>query len=698
MSKPSLLSGRGDLVVALVVMMISTLLIVPVPTVLLDLLITLNLSLSLLLLLVGLYIPNPLGLLSFPTLLLLSTLFRLGLNVASSRLILSQGDAGSVIAAFGSMLIRGELVVGIIIFTILTIVNFIVIARGASRVSEVAARFALDALPGKQMAIDADLRSGVVTPDEARLKREELRKESQLFASMDGAMRFVQGDAIAGVFIIIANISGGLYLGVRNGLSVGDAVETYSRLTIGDGLVTQIPALLVSICAGIVVTRVSSEENSTLGMDLGGQLFARPTVLYITAVIIGCLGALPGLPLTPFLVVAGTLVITAYLINSRRGETQLTSVPDSFSRAALPGPKTIDGEFDKEDGEQIFLYLEETTLYKTYRSGAVRFKAAWHEIQSDFFSEVGVHLPSLRVRSSGSLPPFGYSISKGGIELNSGVVPADGFLVETHPENSSMFGLKVLKEVAHPIHGHRIFWAQQSSVARRSLESAEVPFYEFFEYICLRAVQNLRREPEALISLTDVYSVVKSLEKRFPGLVEEVMQRSSFDTALFTELLQELLREGVSIREFKGILEMVALYCSAKRRSEEGETLSINISEVVEYIRMQRRKQLVSAFGTLGKPLKAVLLSEETETWFDKSSGQLLAASNESVRADAIFDRIEQSMNSFRHGALRGAVVLCRTELRAKVAKLLRDFGLDVVTLSFDELDPQLQVEQIAAW
>lgn len=274
-----LLTRNSDAMLALFVVAVAMMLLIPLPTPLLDLLLALNISFALLLLLVGLYMPNALALLAFPALLLLTTLFRLSLNVASTRLILSRGEAGRVIEAFGMFLIGGELVVGMVIFTIITIVNFIVIARGATRVSEVAARFALDALPGKQMAIDADLRAGLMSAEEARRRRDDLRKESQLYGAMDGAMKFVQGDAIAGFFIIITNILGGLYMGVHGGMGLGDALQRYTLLTVGDGLVSQIPALLISICAGIVVTRVSSGENRTLGSELGMQLFQSPFLL-----------------------------------------------------------------------------------------------------------------------------------------------------------------------------------------------------------------------------------------------------------------------------------------------------------------------------------------------------------------------------------------------------------------------------------
>jgi type III secretion protein V len=314
------MNGRlryADVILVALVVSITAMLIVPLPTILLDVLLVINISFSILLLLVGLYLPNSAALYTFPTILLLSTLFRLGLNVASSRLILSQGDAGQVIESFGTFLIRGQIVVGIIIFTIVTIVNFIVISKGATRVSEVAARFALDSLPGKQTAIDNDARAGVISADEARRKRDDLRRDSQLYGSMDGAMKFVQGDAVAGFFIILTNIIGGVYMGLSAGMPLAEAVQSYTVLTVGDGLVTQIPGLLTSICAGIIVTRVSSVDVSTLSTDLRVQLFSQPITLLITGGILIVFAALPGVPAFPFLLVASIALLIALVVHKR---------------------------------------------------------------------------------------------------------------------------------------------------------------------------------------------------------------------------------------------------------------------------------------------------------------------------------------------------------------------------------------------
>src|SRR5690349_17918484 len=285
-------------------------LIVPLPTPLLDGLLTLNIGLAVALLMAAVFTPRPVGFASFPTLLVVTTLFRVGLEVSMTRLVLADADAGSVVHAFGSSVVAANLVVGLVVFAVITVVQLVVVARGAERVAEVAARFALDAMPGKQMAIDAEVRTGAIDAETARRRRTDLERESQLYGAMDGAMRFVKGDAIAAIVIVIINLVGGLIIGIGSrGMSAGDAMKTYSLLSIGEGLVAQIPSLLVAVASGLLVTRVASTGDRPLGEDLGVQLGGQPRALVATAILLVGLGLVPGLPLVPFLVLglaAGT--------------------------------------------------------------------------------------------------------------------------------------------------------------------------------------------------------------------------------------------------------------------------------------------------------------------------------------------------------------------------------------------------------
>ena len=330
----SILSGHTDVLVALGVVTILGVMVVPLPTYILDFFLTLNISLALLLLMLTIYITAPLELSVFPGLLLVMTLFRLSLNVASTRLILSTASAGDLIAAFGNVVVRGNYVLGFIIFVIVIIIQFVVITKGSGRVAEVAARFTLDAMPGKQMAIDADLNAGLIDEQEARRRRDDISREADFYGAMDGASKFVRGDAVAGILITLINILGGLAIGMlQRDLALVDALQTYTLLTVGDGLVTQIPALITSTAAGIIVTRATSDDN--MGTDINKQLTGRPQASLISGVILLILGFLPGLPATPFLTI-GSLLVGASLLVRQRNNRQEAQEAAAEVEAAVP--------------------------------------------------------------------------------------------------------------------------------------------------------------------------------------------------------------------------------------------------------------------------------------------------------------------------------------------------------------------------
>lgn len=693
------ISRGSDLALALFVVAIATMLLVPLPTFLLDILLTLNISFSVLLLIVGLYMPNALALLAFPSLLLLTTLFRLGLNVASSRLILSQGDAGQVIESFGTFLIRGEIAVGIIIFTIITIVNFIVIAKGAARVSEVAARFALDALPGKQLAIDSDLRAGLLTPDQAHAKREELRMESQLYGSMDGAMKFVQGDAIAGFFIIAANMIGGIYLGLKNGLGFDEAVHTYTILTVGDGLVSQVPALLISICAGIVVTRVSGGENTTLGTDLTQQLFGRPVALLISGLVLLFLGLLPGLPFLPFLLVSLIFGVTAYLLHKRPlregnpSHQRLDFSPSSQGHGGGGGGEQVD------EDSSLLLMLDAAVLYRVYRLNAQSYQASWKEFQSDFFNETGLRLPPLKVVADESLSTSSYSIYFDHTEIDTGSIIPGGVLVEMCPDCAHLFDIDVALEAEHPLTGNRVFWTVQTPASRKILDAGQIRSHDFMEYLCLKIGVFYNRHPEEAITLTDVHLQLRTLDKKYPGLLADALIKNSIDISKITELLQQLVREGIGVKDFRHIIEAIAYYCSTYR-SLLGEGEEVDLEHLVAFVRGQRRRQLLARHCVDGRTLKVHVLSQEVEAIFDelpndgaKGALPIEPQSLDSLRAG--MDIVRKPIS--RNGSLP-IVLLCKGEIRAKVNRFILSTSGREIVIGFNELDTSVQVEQVGLW
>lgn len=690
----------SDFVLTALVVAIAAMLIVPLPTPLLDILLVVNLSFSILLLLVGLYVANSAALYTFPTILLLSTLFRLGLNVASSRLILSEGNAGQVIEAFGTFLIRGEVLVGIIIFSIVTVVNFIVISKGAMRVSEVAARFALDALPGKQLVIDNDARAGVLSAEEARRKRDELRRESQLYGSMDGAMKFVQGDAIAGLFIILVNICGGMFMGVASGQSLPDAIQTYTVLTVGDGLVTQIPSLLTSICAGIIVTRVSSSEASSLSADLRAQLFGQPVVLFVTAGILVVFGLLPGIPALPFMTV-GLIAAAAGLLLARRLRSQggMELQPAEFSRmAGLPQPQGV-GTDAESDAESIEVWLDSAVLFRSYRNAVPRYIVWWTQFRAALFGDVGLLMPNLRVVTDDLTASSSYRVTHGGVEMFSGRVLPDALLVEISSSQAPMLGLNVLLTEEHPVSGHKVFWTSNSPKIRRMLEAAAIKSYDFFEYIGLRIASFCLHHPEEFLSATDVHSLLRQIEKRHPGLIAEGFGREFVSVPKLVEILQELIRQGISVRDFRAVAEGVASYCSTNGVTLDNES-TVNAASVVDHIRSGRRRQVLRRFIGPSKSIRVIALSAEVEQVLEEAQlgGKSLPLALEPDTYDALCNGLQAVLKPTLEFGVVPVAILCSEDAKAKVFSVTRGAAKKLFVLTFGELDPGIGVEQIGLW
>jgi type III secretion protein V len=685
----------SDLVLMMLVMAIAAMLIVPLPTFLLDMLLVCNLSFSILLLLIGLYVGNSSALFTFPSILLLGTLFRLGLNVASSRLILSQGEAGRVIEAFGTFLIRGEVIVGVIIFAIVTAVNFIVISNGASRVSEVAARFALDALPGKQQMIDNDARAGVISADEASRKREDLRRESQLYGSMDGAMNFVKGDAIAGILIIMANIFGGMYMGLSSGMSFNDAVQTYTVLTVGDGLVTQIPGLLTSICAGVIVTRVSSSERSSLSSDLHLQLFNQPVTLFVTSLILLVLSLTPGLPMVPFLLAALAL-LGAGVWSVKRG--QMASAMDAAN--AAEGREALGKTSEGDTGESsIVVSLDKSNLYKLYRANVTEYSNDWREFRDGFVEDTGVVLPPVQVRAGELLAPLSYTVSYMGVEMFSGEVPADALFVEMSSVQAASLGLPVLREEEHPASGHRLFWTQRTPAAIAMLKAARIRYFDFLGFISLRIAQSAVQNPEEFVSVTYVHSLLRQIEKKHPGLIEDGFGREFVSVPKLTEVLQELIRQGVSIRDFRSIMESLASYCASSGITTENDA-PVDIAEAVHYIRTARRRQIVRRFVGSNPAVPVFSLSPTVEQTFEGASADRWSTSL--AMAPELYDALLQGLYAavrptLQMGSLPIAL-LCSREIKEKVISFVRVSGLKIFVTTLDEIDPAFPVMQMGVW
>ncbi len=498
------LGRTADLALAALVVAIVGMMIVPLPAPVLDLLISTNIAVAVTLLLVAIYVTDALKIATFPTLLLLTTLFRLALEVSATRLILLRGDGGAVIRAFGNFVVAGNLVVGAVIFLILTMIQFIVIAKGSERVAEVAARFTLDAMPGKQMSIDAELRAGHIDHAEARRRRAALARESQLFGAMDGAMKFVKGDAVAGIVVLAVNIVGGLVIGVfQRGLDLSVAARTYTVLTIGEGLVAQIPALVISTAAGIIVTRVASEdEGSHLGKDIGLQILAHPRALAIGAGLLAVLAVVPGLPAPPFLVLAAVLGALAWKV--------------ARAPVTVDGPVSAGGAASAEALAPVLTPIAVEVSAELAPHLASFAAEEVPRLRERLFAELGLPLPAVRLRAGATGPTGGaFVVRLNEVPLARGELPREAW---------SRAGARLSQEV----------------------------------------LALLRRYGHELFGLEDAQRLLDALERTHPALVREVVPKL-ISPVLFTDIARRLVEEGISLRNLPEILGALAAWAPHDR-------------------------------------------------------------------------------------------------------------------------------------
>ncbi len=646
----------GAIALAAFVVATVAMMIVPLPTPLLDVLITSNLAISVALLLVAVWSARTLELSTFPTLLLLTTLYRLALNVSSVRLILLQANAGRVIHAFGAFVVRGDYVVGFAVFLILTIVQYVVISRGAERVAEVAARFTLDAMPGKQLAIDADLRAGAIDADEARRRRNVLSKEAALYGALDGAMRFVKGDAIAGLLILAISLTGGLVIGVvQRGMSLGDAARVYTLLTIGDGLVSQLPALLISTAAGLVVTRVASDEDgATLGPDLARQLL-RPGALATTAVLLAVLALVPGLPLWPFLVVAAAAAALAWLALRRRAQLPRVPVAD----APHPPPAL------------------EVALDPALHAAAPALESRLVQVTRALADELGLIVPPLSLTIDARLPLRGYEIRLRGIPLADGIVPDGRILVDVAPAKLPA-GVEG-QPTDHPATGAPAAWVAASAVAR--LSATGVGMLEGPSVIAARLDSALRAAAPELIGLDETQRLLDATAREHPSLVRALVPARA-ELTLVADVLRRLVAEGVGLRDLPTVLEALARAVAGTR----------DPALLTERVRAQLTRAISHRFAG-GRHVTALLLdadAEEAVRGALRPAGDGVVLALEPDLADALLASVDKEA-----GAHKALVILTSPELRRHVRRLVEGEHPRLPVLAYQELLSDVEVEQV---
>ena len=557
---PAWLSGMSGnaskgIAAPVIVIMLLAMMVLPLPAFILDIFFSFNIALSIIVLLTALYTVKPLDFMAFPTILLVSTMLRLSLNVASTRVVLTEGHtgadaAGKVIEAFGHFLIGGNYTVGIVVFIILTIINFTVVTKGAGRIAEVGARFALDAMPGKQMAIDADLNAGLIGEDEARRRRTEVAQEAEFYGAMDGASKYVRGDAIAGIMVTVINIVGGLLVGLlQHDMGFADALKNYTLLAIGDGLVAQIPSLIISTAAGIVVSRVASDQD--IGTQLVGQLFAKPQVLYITAGIIGGMGLIPGMPNMVFLLLASALAGSAYLISKKR-----TQEKEAAEKPADVPPATVAPEQEEASWQDI---MPVDTLEVGYRLIPLVDKTQGGEllkrikgIRKKFAQEVGFLAPPVHIRDNLELKPSAYRITLKGVEVGVGEA-FNGQFLAINPGMAS--GALPGVATSDPAFGLPATWIDAS--LRDQAQSMGYTVVDAGTVVATHLNHLITSHASELLGRAEVQSLLDHLGKDAPRLVEDLVPKM-LSLSTLQKVLQNLLAEGVHIRDMRSIIETLA--------------------------------------------------------------------------------------------------------------------------------------------
>jgi flagellar biosynthesis protein FlhA len=647
--------------------------VVPLPGSVLDLLLVLNIAIAVLALLSSMFIARPLDFSIFPSFLLVATLFRLGLNIASTRLILLHGYAGNVIQSFGRFVIGGSLIVGLVIFLILIVIQFAVVTNGAGRVAEVAARFTLDAMPGKQMAVDADLNAGIIDEGEARRRRREIADEADFYGAMDGASKFVKGDAIAAIVIVLINIVGGFAMGIlQHGMSPAQAIETYSLLTVGDGLVSQIPALLISMSAGLIVTRAATEDD--LGTDLMVQLTARRPALRIAGPVIAGLAIFPGLPKLPFIVVGGLVMLLASrvrLAHASQPVPEDATPPSSPETAETIGPEMrvepleLDLAYDMID---LVDDSQGTDLLDRVRG-----------LRKKLARELGFVIPALRIRDNVDLPPSTYAIKVHGVEFGRGEAPP-GRVLAIGDDSEHLPGLRTRE----PVFGLPATWVPVEF--RAQAELANVTVVDRASVITTHLSEIVRANAARLLSRQDVRALLDLVRETAPVVADEVTA-SGLTLADIQSVLQELLDEGVSIRDIVRICEVLSARASMSKDTES----------LVEAVRAVLGPAISASYAENGRlaviALDPVLEHELVEHVRMAESGGTVLACDAARLGDLVDTITREARRADELG--QQPVLLCAARIRPSLRRLLAGVTNNLPVLAYHELGPNMTVENI---
>ena len=683
-----IITSRNDLVLAFFLVAVIFMMILPLPTWLVDALIGINMTISAILLMVAMYLPSPLAFSSFPSVLLVTPPFRLGISIATTRLILLQGDAGHIIFTFGNFVVGGNLVVGLVVFLILTIVQFVVITKGAERVAEVAARFSLDAMPGKQMSIDGDMRAGTIDMEEAKRRRGIVEKESQLYGAMDGAMKFVKGDAIAGLIIVAVNLLGGIVIGtMQRGMTAADAAKTYSVLTIGDGLIAQIPALFIAICAGMIVTRVQSGDGpSNVGKDIGQQVMAQPRALMIAAAVALGMGLIPGMPLPVFLtlaVVIGTIgfVImrgTRRVVDEKTGE--VTEVPAMQPAGEKPKKKTADGS--EEFAPTVPLLMDVAAgLQQAFDADVLNDELL--KIRRALYFDLGVPFPGIQLRFNEGLPPESYNILLSEVPVSQGRLRPGYLLVRESVANLS--ALQIAYEEDRKFLPHiPTLWVD--GALREPLSRAGIPFMDPSQVLTYHLAFVLKKYSADFIGIQETRFLLSAMEGRFPDLVKESTRVLPIQK--IAEILQRLVSEDISVRNLRAILESLIEW----GQKEKDSVL------LTEYVRSTLKRHISYKYSSGQNVLAAYLLAPNVEDTVRSAIRQTSAGSYlalDPAVSKQLVENIKRAVGDIGANTQR-PVLLTAMDIRRYMRKMIEQDLYDLPVLSYQELTQEINIQPLA--
>lgn len=668
-----------DVSVLFSVILIVAMLVIPLPPVLLSVLIIINISLALIVLLTTMNMKEPLQFSIFPSLLLLLTLFRLGLNVSTTRSILSKGDAGNVVDTFGTFVVGGNILVGMVVFLILIVIQFVVITKGAERVSEVAARFTLDAMPGKQMSIDADLNAGMISEHEARERREKVSKESDFYGAMDGASKFVKGDAIAGIVIVVINLIFGIIIGMLQlDLSFGDAVTKFSLLTVGDGIVSQIPALLISTATGIVVTRAASDNN--LGQDITTQLFAYPKLLFITAFTIFALGIFTPINNLLTVPISAILVFGGFMLSRqpKQDEEELLELEEEAQTDEMKSPESVVNLLNVDPIEFEFGYGL-IPLADTNQGGDLLDRIVM--IRRQLALELGIVIPVVRIRDNIQLEPNEYRLKIKGNEMARGELLLDHYLaMSPGMEDDGLEGI----DTVEPSFGLPAKWITESTK-----EQAEILGYTVVDppsVVSTHITEVIKANAHELLGRQETKQLIDHVKETYPILIEEVTP-NPLSIGEIQKVLAKLLKENVSIRNLPIIFETLADYGK----------MSTDTDLLTEYVRQALARQITNQYAENEETLKVITLSGRVEKLIADGVQQTDHGNYLSIDPTESQKILEAMAAQIEQRSLSGesSIMLCSPAVRMYVRQMTERYFPQVPILSYNELEANIEVQSV---